>query len=375
MRVNALLFLRIKYRKVIRMIGMSVYLGTKAFKEHEQRIREMKQAGFESIFTSLHIPESDSSAYKEEVQLLGKLAAELEMELMVDVGPSALESLGFTWETASGLVEWGISGLRLDYGISPTTIADLSQVMRVALNASTVTHEELAEMKTAGLRLEATEAWHNFYPRPETGLGTEAFVARNRWLHAEGLRVMAFAPGDGELRGPLFETLPTLEKHRGAHPFVASLELQQELAVDKVLIGDPGISEGSLQQFQSYGQRIIRLRAGKADQAEIDDIERSAGVHTNRPDSARDVIRSSESRPFAMKSGLSVPANYCADRPIGTITIDNERYLRYQGELQVTKAELIADERVNVLGRVIDEDQSLLRFIGGNQAFEIVWVG
>ncbi len=356
------------------MLGMSVYLGTHSFDDQEQRIRKMKQSGFESIFTSLHIPENDSSTNKEELQFLGKLAIELEMELMVDVGPNALKSLGFTWETVGNLVNWGISGLRLDYGISPKIIADLSQVMRVAVNASTVTHGELQEMKNAGLRLEAVEAWHNFYPRPETGLGTEAFIERNRWLHDEGLRVMAFAPGDGELRGPLFETLPTLEKHRAAHPFVASLELRYDMRVDKVLIGDSGLSEQTLQQFRAYEKgEIIRLRAVKAQQA--GDEERVAVVHTNRPDSARDVIRSSESRPFAMKSGLSVPANYCADRPTGTITIDNERYLRYQGELQITKVALPADERVNVLGRVINEDQPLLRFIGGNQVFEIVWVG
>lgn len=366
-------FLRLN-KGVILMIGMSVYLGTKPFKEHEQRIREMKQAGFESVFTSLHIPENDPSAYKEEVQLLGKLATELDMELMIDVGPSALESLGFTWETAAGLVEWGISGLRLDYGISPTTIANLSHVMRVALNASTITHEELEEMKAAGLRLEAAEAWHNYYPRPETGLGTEGFIERNRWLHDEGLRVMAFVPGDGELRGPLFETLPTLEKHRGTQSFVATLELLHETNVDKVLIGDPGLSEATLQQFDTFGDGVIRLRGIKAQQAEEVHVKRVASVHTNRPDSALHVIRSSESRPFAMKSGLSVPAHYCAERPIGSITIDNERYLRYRGELQITKSDLLADERVNVLGRVIEEDQPLLRFIGGNQAFEIVWI-
>ncbi|WP_371257571.1 DUF871 domain-containing protein [Sporosarcina sp. D27] len=356
------------------MLGMSVYLGTVSFAEHEQRIREMNAAGFQSIFTSLHIPENDASAYKDEVQQLGKLARELGMELMVDVSPSALDSLGFTLDQAEGLLEWGISGLRLDYGSAPKVIAELSQVMRVALNASTVTHEELSEMKAAGLRLEATEAWHNFYPRPETALGLEDFLKRNNWLHEEGVEVMAFAPGDGQLRGPLFETLPTLEKHRQASPLAASLELMTDAHVDKVLIGDPGLSKASLLQFGAYQKNKIRLRAKAAEQADDQALERAATLHTNRPDSARDVIRSSESRPAAMKSGSSVPAQYCAPRPEGTITVDNERYLRYQGELQVTKTELAADERVNVLGQVIEEDVDLLNYIGGNQQFEIVWV-
>lgn len=356
------------------MLGMSVYLGTVNFEEHEQRIREMNAVGFESIFTSLHIPENDATAYKEEVRLLGKLAQELHMELMIDVSPSALDSLGFTLDQAEGLLEWGISGLRLDYGISPEVIANLSQVMRVALNASTVTHEELSEMKAAGLNLEATEAWHNFYPRPETALGLEAFIKRNRWLHDEGVRVMAFAPGDGQLRGPLFETLPTLEKHRHASPLAACLELLHDGEVDKVLIGDPGLSTASLTQFAAYQHDCILLRAQTAEQADEQARTIAASLHTNRPDSARDVIRSSGSRPMAMSSGMTVSAHYCAPRPVGTITIDNERYLRYQGELQVTKVDLAADERVNVVGRVIGEDVALLSYIGGNQQFEIVWI-
>ncbi|MGG0643229.1 MupG family TIM beta-alpha barrel fold protein [Sporosarcina gallistercoris] len=356
------------------MMGMSVYLGTVNFEEHEQRIREMNAVGFKSIFTSLHIPENDASAYKEEVRLLGKLAQELKMELMIDVSPSALDSLGFTLEQAEGLLEWGISGLRLDYGISPEVIANLSQVMRVALNASTVTHEELSDMKAAGLRLEATEAWHNFYPRPETALGLEDFIKRNHWLQDEGVRVMAFAPGDGQLRGPLFETLPTLEKHRHASPLASCLELIREGYVDKVLIGDPGLSAESLSQFEAYQHGKILLRAHAAEQADEQALATAETLHTNRPDSARDVIRSSGSRPAAMASGKTVPAQYCAPRPVGTITIDNERYLRYQGELQVTKADLVADERVNVLGQVIGEDIALLNYIGGNQQFEIAWV-
>ena len=49
---------------------------------------------------------------------------------------------------------------------------------------------------------------------------------------------MAFIPGDGEKRGPLYEGLPTLEKHRNMRPLEAYLELVQECDVDKVLIGD-----------------------------------------------------------------------------------------------------------------------------------------
>ncbi|WP_040287353.1 DUF871 domain-containing protein [Sporosarcina koreensis] len=355
------------------MIGCSVYLGTEPFHIHEERLRAMQAAGFRSIFTSLHVPENDASAYKEEVRQLGALARGLGMELMVDVSPTALGNLGLSFEQADQLTEWGISGLRLDYGIAPETIAALSQTMRVAVNASTVTHDEIAAMKAAGLNLEAAEAWHNFYPRPETALGKEEFTQRNDWLHEEGLTVMAFAPGDGALRGPLFETLPTLEKHRRSSPFAACLELLRDTGTDKVLIGDPSLSGASLAQYAAYGEGIIPLRADKAAEADGEALNRAETVHTNRPDSARDVIRSTESRHAAMASGLNVPVRNCTDRSTGSITVDNERYMRYQGELQVTKRDLQQDERVNVLGRVVEEDLPLLKYIGGSQKFRIIW--
>src|SRR5690625_6080784 len=86
--------------------------------------------------------------------------------------------------------------------------------MKVALNASTLTRDGLKRLKQEGLRIASVEAWHNFYPRPETGLDQEEFKKVNKWLHQEGITVMAFTPGDGKLRGPLYEGLPRSEERR-----------------------------------------------------------------------------------------------------------------------------------------------------------------
>src|SRR5699024_1506552 len=72
----------------------------------------------------------------------------------------------------------------------------------------------------------------------------------------------------------------------------------------------------------------------------------------------------------AIGEGGLKPEN-CVERLAGSITIDNDKYLRYQGEIQITVNDLPADEKVNVLGRVIDEDCPLLNKIKGNQKFMI----
>ena len=179
------------------MRGISVYLGEGSVKELEPYIEGVRKLGFTSIFTSLHIPEEDPSLYEERLRELGAVARKYKMELMADISPKSLGHLGFTWENAEGLVEWGVTGLRIDYGIDEGTIAELSTKMKIALNASILTKEGLFRLKTAGLRTDAVEAWHNFYPRPETGLDTQEFFRVNDWLKEEGLSVMAFVPGDG----------------------------------------------------------------------------------------------------------------------------------------------------------------------------------
>ena len=60
------------------------------------------------------------------------------------------------------------------------------------------------------------------------------------------------------------------------------------------------------------------------------------------------------------------------ERKVGTITIDNEKYLRYNGEIQIALQDLKADERVNVLGKVVDEEIPLLKYIVNDVKFRFV---
>ncbi|MBM4761138.1 MupG family TIM beta-alpha barrel fold protein [Bacillus sp. B15-48] len=352
------------------MLGFSIFLTNPIAEEQKNYIETMSGNGFKSIFTSLHIPEEDPTAYKERLQELGALAIKNDLELMADISPQSLGHLGFTWENAEGLLQWGVTGLRVDYGVSEETIAALSRKMKIALNASTLTKESVEQLKQSGIVMEQTEAWHNYYPRPETGLDRDGFNEMNRWLKEEGISVMAFIPGDGQKRGPLYEGLPTLEDHRGETTFVAFLDFEQNQWVDKILIGDPSLCEGSFQQFLAYQRGVIQLRAHCfTEDASLQ--ERCSQVQTNRQDAARDVIRSVESRQYGLPGHHTLRPQHTVDRPIGSITIDNEKYGRYQGEMQVTKRFLAADEKVNVIGRIVDEDLPLLKYVTGGQKFEV----
>ena len=53
----------------------------------------------------------------------------------------------------------------------------------------------------------------------------------------------------------------------------------------------------------------------------------------------------------------------------GTITIDNEKYLRYSGEIQIMKENFEADERVNVIGHINEGYESILECISRGKKF------
>ncbi|MGG5740033.1 MULTISPECIES: DUF871 domain-containing protein [Bacillus cereus group] len=348
------------------MIGVSIYLSKERVEKQEEWLKVAKENGFSSIFTSLHIPEDDPNTYKELIQILGKQALENEMELMVDVSPKSLHHLGISYENVEELVEWGITGLRMDYGITPKEIARVSHKMKVALNASTITESFWKELLTENIRVDRVEAWHNFYPRPETGLAKSFLQKQNKYLHECGIKTMAFIPGDGEKRGPLYEGLPTLEKHRYMRPLEAYLELVQECDVDKVLIGDISGSIESVQEIAIASNGIIPVRY-QSFINDSDTIQLLERVHTNRLDPARDVIRSVESR--EENKVVLQPMNTMS-RKKGSITIDNELYDRYAGEMQIVISGLPEDGKVNVVGMVVEEDVSLLPYIDAGKKFQ-----
>ncbi|PTC15116.1 DUF871 domain-containing protein [Bacillus wiedmannii] len=349
------------------MIGVSIYLSKERVKKQEEWLKVAKENGFSSIFTSLHIPEDDPGTYKELIQILGKQALENDMELMVDVSPKSLHHLGMTYENVEELLDWGITGLRMDYGIKPKEIARVSHKMKVALNASTITDSFWKELIIENIKVENVEAWHNFYPRPETGLAKSFLQKQNEYLHECGIKTMAFIPGDDEKRGPLYEGLPTLEKQRNMRPLEAYLELVQHCGVDKVLIGDISGSVESVQEIASASRGIIPLRYKSfiCDKEALKVVER---VHTNRLDPARDVIRSVESREG---NKVILKPMHTIARKKGSITIDNELYGRYAGEMQVVTHDLPKDEKVNVVGMVVEEDLSLLPYVGAGKMFQL----
>lgn len=351
------------------MLGISVYLKKELRDQNAAWIEKAAQHGLKSIFTSLHIPEDNPADYKELLQELGALAKEHQMELMADVSPRSLGFLGLDWDSYEKLLDWGLAGIRADYGFSTEQIVSLSKKMKIGINASTVTKEELLTWLDAGLKAENVEAWHNFYPRPETGLDRTFLIERNQMFREMGITTMAFIPGDKDLRGPVFAGLPTLEEHRGQNSLIAAADLMFSCYTDKILVGDHSVSDKQLESLALLGEKIIPLRMESSNWSQSEWLNKTL---TNRMDPARDVIRAVESRSFASTGDKQHPPENQLERTRGTVTIDNELYGRYAGELQIAVNDLPRDEKVNCIGKIIDEDLPLLSFIKAGGKFQFI---
>lgn len=349
------------------MFGVSVFLGEALTIETKAYLQAMKDSGFEGVFTSVHIPEEDASQYVKRLKTLGEWTEELGMQLVVDSSGEALRKIGFSFERPEEMLAIGITGLRMDYGITNQISAQVSQSMMVAFNASTITQEDVEELQQFHANFDQMEAWHNYYPRPETGLEKESFSRKNQWLKALGFRVMAFVPGNETLRGPLFSQLPTLEKHRGLHPLASTIELLEDCAVDAVYIGDPTIDDRTKQQFFYYIKKQTLLFSIE-EVPETNYLAAIVGNHQNRWDAARDVIRSADAR---FKTISTIEPQHTNDRVKGSITLDNKLYGRYMGEIQLVKRPLFKDEKVNIVAHVIPEDLSLIDWCKAGQLFEL----
>lgn len=341
--------------------GFSLYLGASGFREDQYTyMQTMSEAGFSRMFTSLHIPEENGGEREAVLAGLMEEAAKLELEVVIDVGPEALSVIQSLRAKPSAL--------RLDYGFSVKEMTELARCYRIAFNASTVTEAFAAELQAAGIDSSKIEVWHNYYPRPETGLSLAEVKRRNERLRELGFKTAAFVPGDEALRGPVQAGLPSAEEHRGWAPYAAARDLTDELATDVVMIGDPGLSEHSIASFAADEVKFrVQLEDGLTE-AE----QKIAGLtHKQRPDPARDVIRSEPSRSEAKKRGLHVAPREAEARKRGAVTVDNENYGRYQGELQLVKTSLPADRRVNVIGHIAEKDIPLLDLLKPGEKFRL----
>ncbi|SKA95196.1 hypothetical protein SAMN05443428_11751 [Caloramator quimbayensis] len=352
--------------------GISIFTGLNyTLEENLNYIVFAKENGFQSIFTSLHIPEADYKRTIDEFINMVEFSNKNNMNVIADISPRTFKYLGVTMNDMKYFKELGLYGIRVDFGFTAKEIAEFTKNpydIKIEINASTVNEKFLNEFRTFEPNYSNIQACHNYYPRLNTGISIDTFNYKNKLLRKYGINISAFIPSLINKRAPLFEGLPTLENHRFMEPQIAAKHLFV-LGINNVIFGDSIPTNKEIETVGRVDENILELRIKAFTSSKIERDILFNHIHTNRPDNAEDVIRSTSSREHINE--VIEPYNNI-ERIIGFITIDNKDYLRYCGELQICKKNLPADNRVNVVGKVIDEEIFLINYINEESKFKFI---
>lgn len=351
--------------------GISAYIGLNhSLAEVCNYVKLARQYGYTRLFTSLHIPEADGNLLLRDFQTFITFAVDLGYAVTADISPSAFTLLNASISNLLPLEKLGLSTLRLDYGFAPEQIAAITthSSVSVELNASTITPFFLQQLQDANADLSKIRACHNYYPRPDTGLSFPLFAERSQLFRDYNIPVLAFIPSHSNPRGPIFAGLPTLEKHRFLTSELAAKELLACQLVDGILFGDPLVTEEELAKVSALTNNCIELQVVEQPALTTTEKELLYATHTNRWDPGENVLRSQEARPRCKQI---IPPRPSLPRTRGAITIDNQDYLRYMGELQIITAPLPIENRSNVVAHIIPEEVFLLSYIKPGGSFRL----
>lgn len=343
--------------------------GLSAYFRHldvaERMCATARDDGFTMLFGSLHVPEEPEGDFRARMQRVGALARDAGLGLVVDISGPSLAAVGLDVTTAGTMRDWGVTALRVDYGLSEEEIVALSRSIPIWFNASTATPGDFERLVGMGMRTEGIGISHNFYPKPYTGLSDEFLLAQTRMFHELGLTVQAWVPGDGVRRIPLGFGLPTLERHRDTHPVAAAIDLRR-LGVDDVFVGDPSLSERTRRAWRAWVQEdLVELEVELTAPVPEEVVARLAVVDRNRTDDAAAMVRLEGAR--SALADVSIPPTATVGRAFGSVTVDNDAAGRYKGEIAVQRRDLPADATVNVVGHVVAADLDLITRIGPGQ--------
>ena len=327
-------------------LGSSVYISS--FDVIKKDLPSLFSEG-KSIFTSFHVSEEFSEDYVKKSTEMLKFLKDCGYKVIADVSKKTLKMFNYE-DILEFKKDFEIDILRIDYGYSVEEIIHLAKETEICLNASTVTESELKEIRKGSDK--RILLIHNFYPKVESGLDDKQFVEMNKRFRKLGYEVAGFISSDVIKRGPMFEELVTLESHRGKTPYYQYVDMMENMAVDMVICGDGIVSKTEDHKIAKY----VKTRTLEIE-AVID--EKHCNLYnqpfTIRQDSPTTLKRLVETREYSCFGGEVLPENQIERKP-GSICIDNSLFKRYSGEVTIPTKNYCAFDRVNVIGKVIDEN-------------------
>ncbi len=345
----------------------------------EKTIELASKYGFDEVFTTIHLPEIPLKEQIKAFGLISKLAKEKELEVTVDIGGYFFDEILENNQILESLKKIDFDFIRIDYGSDIEKTRKLYSVLSfkgVVVNASIYNKQEIKEeiklLKDIDEKMEI-RACHNFYPQPDTGLDETFAQKQDKYFKEKGIPVYYCIPSYLNPRGPIYEGLCTVEKHRYQEISFILADLYLNYDLSAFMMADEWLSEEEFVQvkqilnlLQEPLDRVVEIEVNLF--SSITDVEKEIVLkeHQFRFDSSFDCLRSQTTREMA-EFATSIIKNNDIEIEPGMITIDNELYKRYSGELKVMFIQKEKNEKVNVVGKISNTDDiiKLRRFREG----------
>lgn len=338
--------------------GISVYLGLDDYplSETMNYLKEAKNLGITTVFTSLHLPEAKNS---DDWQEFVNVVDQLNLKLIIDISRPVF---------SVDRLPKNLYALRLDWGFTDEEIVKLTHDLScfIELNASTIDEERMTRLMGLGIRMEKLRVSFNFYPKPYTGMTIEDVAKCISCFHSYGITVMAYVPSHHGKRPPLYLGLPTVERHRYIPLDIAITELAM-VGIDEIVFGDAFASKTELMLLGNFDSTVIRIPIELKRDLTSEELEVLKALHRSRKDQSRYMIRSSITRGKTVKPKTSTEIKQF------DVTIDNERYFRYQGEVGIMLEAISANPAINVVATVKKEAENIVKYLKPGSRFRFTW--
>ncbi|MCH1626495.1 DUF871 domain-containing protein [Fredinandcohnia quinoae] len=357
----------------MRKLGISIYPQYGTEKEQIEYIEKASSYGFSRIFTCLMSADNENDVRK--LQNLLKRANQLGFEVIADVSPSVFQEKNLSYKDLGYFKELGLSGLRLDLGFSGMEESVMSyneHGLSIELNISQGTNY-LEQILSYAPNKHQLIGCHNFYPRRFTGLSREHFLKCSKQYKEHGIRTAAMISSKVAAYGPwpVQEGLPTLEEHRFLPLDVQAKDMFQTDLIDDVIIGNSFASDEELKSLSDLNRYQLELKVEfKEATTKVEKEIVLENQHVYRGDASAYMVRSTESRVIYKHEDF--PAHDTDLITHGSVTIDNNGYERYKGELHIALQDMENSGKTNIVATVTEEEKFLLNHMRPWQKFKLI---
>ena len=359
------------------MYGISVYPNKSSVKECINYIDRAAKLGYSRLFTSLLELNDDQEAILNKFKEVLLHAHEKGMWISLDVNPGLFDSLNVSYNDLSFFKELGADIVRLDSnfdGMPESIMTYNPEDLSIELNISNDTGN-LANIFSYSPNKEKIIGCHNFYPQRYTGLDTDYFLKTTRKYHDMGIRTAAFVSSNtGEIGPhPYNAGLPTLEIHRNLPIEKQAQYLINTQLIDDVIIGNAFASDDELAKIAKLDSQVPQFFVEFTPTATA--LEKEIvleNLHFNRGDINSYAVRSTFVKLKYNKQDL--PVNNPVDQlKPGMITIGNNDFDQYKGELNIVKQEMDnSDHLKNVVAQIVPSDLQFIDFIKPWDKFKFI---